>query len=110
MEIQYGPGTKHKNADALSRKPTRKCKNTTCIDCREESSAVFSDSVGSDQSVLNWQVQVGWHDRETQMTNPIAIPTSRDIGNSEKTSNWLPVWTKDSYSKCSRTILVSVLF
>ncbi|MES9879438.1 MAG: reverse transcriptase domain-containing protein, partial [Sedimenticola sp.] len=32
-EIQYRPGTQHGNADALSRKPNRKCPNSSCLDC-----------------------------------------------------------------------------
>ena len=32
-EIQYRPGTKHQNADSISRKPKHKCPNTTCPDC-----------------------------------------------------------------------------
>ena len=34
FDIEYRSGSAHTNADAMSRKPHRKCKNQNCSDCK----------------------------------------------------------------------------
>ena len=43
-ELQYRPGSLHRNADAISRKPARKCPNTTCSDCAPQHAITCSVS------------------------------------------------------------------
>ena len=43
-QIQYRPGRQHKNAATLSRKPSRKCPNSSCTDCYP-----FNTKAGQDE-------------------------------------------------------------
>lgn len=47
-ELRYRPGRQHQNADALSRKPKRKCPNHSCHDCYP-SDKVSVKSLGMDE-------------------------------------------------------------
>ena len=45
FEIQYRAGPKHGNADALSRRPPRKCKNINCPDCHVTNQGIIQNEV-----------------------------------------------------------------
>ena len=51
-QIQYRPGRQHENADTLSRKPNRKCPNTSCPDCYPSSVNVGQDDNGEADSLM----------------------------------------------------------
>ena len=51
-QIQYRPGRQHQNADTLSRKPNRKCPNTSCPDCYPSSVNVGQDDNGEADSLM----------------------------------------------------------
>ena len=92
-EIQYRPGTKHRNADALSRKPFRKCGKLDCPDC-------ISDSVNSEKESVN-KTSVA-NDKTAESNNqepfqvfPVTEIQNSDINVSESESSWLPIWTRD---------------
>ena len=59
-QIQHRAGVKHVNADALSRRPIRRCENTTCVDCGAHNAVVagvrlpFDFRIGS---VVDWSME-----------------------------------------------------
>ncbi|MCG8096512.1 MAG: DDE-type integrase/transposase/recombinase [Candidatus Thiodiazotropha endolucinida] len=57
-ELRYRPGRQHKNADALSRKPKRKCPNNSCHDCfpEVESNKVLGEDK-DDESDVKYSVK-----------------------------------------------------
>ena len=69
-ELRYRPGRQHQNADALSRKPKRKCPNHSCHDCY--SSVNVSDKVlgmdKDDESDVKYSVKATDPARVTDCT------------------------------------------
>ena len=59
-QIQHRAGAKHINADALSRRPIRKCENTTCTDCGMHNAVVASVRLPREfhmGSVVDWSME-----------------------------------------------------
>ena len=131
-EIHYRPGRHHQNADSLSRKPKRKCPNSSCSDCYPCTLKVSSDKdEGADnrQSVaktdviqdnISYQSPVtlsspapGPEDRKAFAVTPGADGTYRstispilpDIEPDEiwdSRPNWLPVWSHEELSQMQK--------
>ena len=59
-QIQHRAGVKHVNADALSRRPIRKCENTNCDDCGQHEAVVAGMRVPFDTKIpeiLKWSME-----------------------------------------------------
>ncbi|MEW8092744.1 MAG: reverse transcriptase domain-containing protein [Candidatus Thiodiazotropha endolucinida] len=131
-EIHYRPGRHHQNADSLSRKPKRKCPNSSCNDCYPSTLNVGLDKdeeADNRQSVtmtdviqdkISYQSPVtfsspapGPEDRKAFAVTPGADGTYRStIGPVipaiepdeiwDSRPNWLPVWSHDELSQMQR--------
>ena len=131
-KIQYRPGGHHQNADSLSRKPKRKCPNTSCIDCYPSAVNINKDKderADSRQSVsLTDQIKdnISYQSPAT-LSSPapgpedrkaIAVTTGAD-SNYQSTIgpilpeisfdevrdsrlNWLPAWSPEELSQMQK--------
>ena len=74
FEIQYRAGSKHSNADAMSRSPRLKCSNENCADCCLGKST---------------------ENTEKQILCPIIRNNESSVIENRIEPNWLQIWTHD---------------
>lgn len=97
FELKYRAGSKHKNADALSRVPDRKCKRLDCPQCVPN----FDQSPAIDSVVQNSCVKTSSDSSPEISFNVNTITASSDIASSREREipNWLDVWNKEEISE-----------
>lgn len=105
FEIQYRPGPKHTNADALSRKPLRKCKNENCPECQVQDSLdnISRNAEDCEQTsplgLINESLNSNC-EQSALLVNPILVEnievnSESDHSCNRPVANWLPIWTRD---------------
>ena len=87
-ELRYRPGRQHQNADALSRKPKRKCPNHSCHDCYPSDKINVLGMDEDDESDVQYSVKAT---DPAQVTDCTYLPLDSSFSSAPGHSDKIPV-------------------